>query len=127
MAIVDATTVFILICFLGILSNDDYEALLFRKILMILVIDAYNVLKSVFWKNHISESLRNQFIKQLAGYARKKGHKIVVVFDVGPYDYVTKDRIKGIAVIYSGVHESADDVIKRYLKEHSAKDLWLVS
>ena len=94
---------------------------------MILLIDAYNVLKQVFSAEFIDDRKRKNFIGQLGRYAKKRQHKIVLVFDGGPYDRATKERISGVYVVYSGSLESADDYIKRYLKENKELDLLLIS
>ncbi|MFC1841619.1 NYN domain-containing protein [Candidatus Dependentiae bacterium] len=94
---------------------------------MILLIDGYNLIKQVMLRNKISEFERKRFINQLGKYHKIKGHKIELVFDGGEFDFPTKDRINGVYVIYSGYGESADDFIKRYLDEHKALDILLVS
>lgn len=93
---------------------------------MILLIDGYNVLKQV-GPEKVSERERASFIKQLAKYAKNKGHKVVLVFDGGPFDWSSQERISGIYVVYSGVQETADDYIKRYLQDNRAYDVLLVS
>ncbi len=95
---------------------------------MIIVIDAYNLLRSIPPHGRkVSDTERGKFIAQVSRYGRSKGHKMVVVFDGGPYDWPQKERINGVQVIYSGVHESADDYIKDYLDAIRAKDVLLVS
>ncbi len=94
---------------------------------MIIVIDAYNILKQVITKQEISEKDRIHFIAQMGRYAKIKQHKMIIVFDGGPYEWVHKEKSNGITVMYSGVNESADDVIKHYLEDHQTKDLLLVS
>ena len=94
---------------------------------MIIVIDGYNVLKQMLVNGYVSEHQKKQFINQLSVYGKRKGHKIVLVFDGGPYEWPDKDRINNVYVIHSGVNESADEYIKRYLTEHKVEDLLLVS
>ncbi|MFC1842677.1 NYN domain-containing protein [Candidatus Dependentiae bacterium] len=94
---------------------------------MILLIDGYNVIKQAMLKSKITERERDKFIKQLSKYHEAKGHNIKLVFDGGPFDFPTKEKISGIYVIYVGAQESADDYIKRYLSEHKALDILLVS
>ena len=95
---------------------------------MIIVIDAYNMLRSVPPHGRkVTENERKQFLNQLARYAQQKGHKIVVVFDAGPYEWPYKERHKGIYTVYSGVHRSADDYIKEYLDTLRTRDVLLVS
>lgn len=94
---------------------------------MIVLIDGYNVIKQAMFKKTISEDERRSFIKQLGKYHKIRGHKIVLVFDGGPFDYASQEKTRGVYVIYSGTQETADDYIKRYLKEHRALDILLVS
>ena len=96
-------------------------------VLMILVIDGYNVLKRALLKKHIDEQARNKFIKQLCRFAKKRGHKIKLIFDGGPMDFPTKEKIGGIHVIYVGANEIADDYIKRYIEDHRSLDILLIS
>jgi len=95
---------------------------------MIIVIDAYNLLCSVPpYKKTVTDKERAWFIKNLGIYGQRKGHKIIIVFDGGPYEWPFKENRKTVTVIYSGIHESADDYIKDYMQVHYAKDLLLVS
>jgi predicted RNA-binding protein with PIN domain len=52
---------------------------------------------------------------------------MVFVFDGGPHEWPFKENTKKVMVVYSGIHDSADDYIKEYLEEHRSKDLLLVS
>lgn len=94
---------------------------------MIIVIDAYNVLKQQSDTLQVSEKERNRFIALCGKYGTIKGHKVVVVFDAGPYDMVTQFREHGAYVVYSGYRETADSYIKRYLNDHKEYDVLLVS
>lgn len=94
---------------------------------MLIVIDGYNLLKQVLRETMISEFRREQFIKQLSAYAAKKSHKIIVVFDAGPFSRSTKERMHGIYVVYSGTRETADDYIRDYVEAHKSEDLLLVT
>ncbi|HLW72582.1 MAG TPA: NYN domain-containing protein [Candidatus Babeliales bacterium] len=95
---------------------------------MIIIVDAYNLLRSVPpYKKTITDKERAQFIAQLGVYGRRKGHKIVIVFDGGPYEWPFRENGKTVTIVYSGMHESADDYIKEYVEAHRAKDLLLVS
>jgi len=95
---------------------------------MIIVVDAYNLLRSVPpYKKTITDKERAQFITKLSSYGRRKGHKIVIVFDGGPHEWPFKENMKTVTVVYSGIHESADDYIKEYIDAHHMKDLLLVS
>lgn len=80
---------------------------------MILLIDAYNILKQTIGSGFIDEPIRKQFIKTMATYATHKSHEIVLIFDGGPYERPTTFHKAGISIIYAGRRLSADDVIKK--------------
>jgi predicted RNA-binding protein with PIN domain len=95
---------------------------------MIIIVDAYNLLRAVPpYKRTITDNERAQFIKNLSAYGRRKGHKVVIVFDGGPYEWPSKENMKTVTVVYSGIHQTADDYIKEYVEAHKAKDLLLVT
>lgn len=95
---------------------------------VIIIIDAYNLLHAMpGYKKAMTDRERAHFIAQLSGYGRHKGHKMVIVFDGGPYDWPFRETMKAVQVVYSGIHESADDYIKEYIQAHKAKDVLLVS
>lgn len=95
---------------------------------MIIVVDAYNLLHSMpVYKKTLTDQERAKFINQLGTYGRRKGHKMIVVFDGGPYEWPYRENGKTVQVIYSGINESADDYIKEYIDVHKAQDLLLVS
>src|SRR5437870_4731380 len=95
---------------------------------MIIIVDAYNLLHAISSsKKAMTDKERAKFITLLGSYGKAKGHKMVIVFDGGPYEWPFKENTKRVCVVYSGMHESADDYIKQYLQEHRAKDLLLVS
>ena len=94
---------------------------------MIIIIDGYNVLKHLLHPEFVSDHHKNTFIRQLNKYSKNKGHKIVLIFDGGPYEWPDKERVDGIYVIHSGYKESADEYIKRYLDEYKASRLGIES
>lgn len=95
---------------------------------MIIVIDAYNLLRTVPpYKKTITDQERKQFLAQLGRYGRFKGHKVVVVFDGGPYEWPVKEKQLSVVVVYSGIHETADDYIREYIEAHRAKEMLLVT
>lgn len=95
---------------------------------MIIIVDAYNLLRAIPpYKATITEHERNDFVRQLAEYGRRKNHKIVLVFDGGSHTWPFKVAAKRIQIVYSGINESADDYIKGYCDSHRGQDLLLVS
>jgi predicted RNA-binding protein with PIN domain len=95
---------------------------------MIIVVDAYNLLRSVPpYNKTTTDKERAQFIAQLSAYGRRKGHKMIIVFDGGPHEWPFRENMKTVQIVYSGIHATADDYIKEYVEAHQAKDLLLVS
>lgn len=80
---------------------------------MIILIDAYNVLKQGSSAKHISDAQRTAFIKRLDRYGRLKEHTIIVVFDAGESSRPTEERRGMTRIIYSGHNASADEILKR--------------
>lgn len=94
---------------------------------LIILVDGYNVIKQVLGVTRVPEPRREQFINDIIRYARKKGHKVVLVFDGGSFGYPYREQCQGVTVIYSGYKETADDVIKGYIAEHRSQEIVLVS
>jgi len=93
---------------------------------MHLIIDGYNLLHVTLpLFQGASEDLqrgREQLIDQLSSYRRKRPCEITVVFDGWRGGWVTerKERNKGIDLIFSKLGETADEVIKRLVKERGS-------
>jgi predicted RNA-binding protein with PIN domain len=94
---------------------------------MQIIIDGYNFIKSVVKKNFISDSERSFLSHQIALYGKSKGHKILIVFDGGPFMWPIEERTGGIDIVYVGQQMSADAYIITYLQEHCLHDPLLVS
>lgn len=94
---------------------------------MIVVVDAYNLLKRGSRTIEISYQDRVRFIAWLTAYQKQKGHSIVVVFDGGDALWPTVHQQRHVSVVYSGVNRSADDYIKQYIAQHAHQELLLVS
>jgi len=94
---------------------------------VIILIDAYNMLKQIIIRREVADRERTRFLSLMSRYGNKKKHYMVVVFDGGPYEWLHKERVHGIQVVYSGVHQTADDYIKHYICGHQESDLLLVS
>src|SRR5258708_757099 len=94
---------------------------------MIIIVDGYNVLRGVLDGREASEQARNHFLAQLGRYAKRKKHKIILIFDGGssPMPFVSDHH--GVTVVYSGYVDTADDLIKIKLTELQGKDVLLVS
>ena len=90
---------------------------------MLLAIDGYNFIKQSPELRKLEQialqKAREGLIERLAQYKRMKSHAITVVFDGGPQGTGTGHRelSRGIAIIFSKPHETADDVLKRLAAE----------
>ncbi len=84
-----------------------------------IIIDGYNLIRrSSSLRAAEREELqhgRETLLQRLVRYRRIKPHRITVVFDGmgAPCGAQRRDRVAGIAVIFSGPGESADQVIGR--------------
>lgn len=94
---------------------------------MHIIIDGYNVLKQVVHSGDISSMQRRAFINALGKYGAKKNHHITIVFDGGPDTWPTQEKDHGVMVIYAGIKQSADDLIKRAMKERQHNILVVTS
>jgi predicted RNA-binding protein with PIN domain len=86
-----------------------------KEEIMHIIVDGYNVLKQALASKMISDSQRRAFINMLGKYGQKKNHHIIVVFDGGPDVWPSQEKDHGILVAYSGIKQSADDLIKKAL------------
>ncbi len=94
---------------------------------MVIVIDAYNVLKADFGNAFIQPHVTERFIDDLWAYSKRKHHTLLVVFDGGP-DVRASRRVKDyLQVIYAGRSRSADDAIKELLEILNPADTLLVT
>lgn len=98
---------------------------------MILLIDGYNLLRSIFHKEKGKlDKQRDQLIKLLGVYRDQQAEKIkqlIIVFDAGPDRHASREVHKGVAVMFSGQRRSADDWIVEYVAKHLDYDFFLVS
>lgn len=94
---------------------------------VIIIIDAYNILKYFYQDEYITEKQRSQFIQQLIRYGKKKGHELKIVFDGGPHGLPDRIVKKPVTVIYTGAQERADDYIIRDMKKYKGYEVLIVS
>lgn len=93
---------------------------------MNILIDGYNLIKQLI-ATSVTEKERSWFQQRCAEYARKKGHKIIIVYDAGPYTRMTKINEGRVTTIFSGHKDTADDVIKDYIDRKLLKNMLLVT
>ncbi len=94
---------------------------------MFLLIDAYNILKQIMPAKEITQAQRQQFTNLVLGYARRKNHYAVIVFDGGQSLWPSTEQKKHGSITFSGTRSSADDYIKRFITENKNKEMLLVS
>ena len=94
---------------------------------MILLIDAYNVLKQIVASDQATAQEKTAFIAMIVRYARLKNVSIELVFDGGPYGLPDRVSVKNIVVSHSGAQESADDLIKSLIHAYKGREVLLVS
>jgi len=94
---------------------------------MILLIDAYNVLKQIVSSDQATPQEKTAFIATIGQYARLKNISIELVFDGGPYGLPDRVLVKNVVISHSGAQESADDLIKSLIHAYKGRDVLLVS
>jgi predicted RNA-binding protein with PIN domain len=94
---------------------------------MKIIIDGYNMLKSVFAVDFITDTQRNAAINKLQRYAQKKNHEIMIVFDGGPHSWPVREQHNEVTIIFSGYSMTADEYIQDYLSKTSPTEILLVT
>ncbi|HXW86158.1 MAG TPA: NYN domain-containing protein [Candidatus Bathyarchaeia archaeon] len=94
---------------------------------MIIIIDGYNVMKTIYHHGKMTEKERQRFIEKIGEYAHVKRHSMRVVFDGGPYMWPHMEKKCGISVVYVGAKDSADDYIIDYVIRHARKDVLVIT
>jgi predicted RNA-binding protein with PIN domain len=95
---------------------------------LIILIDAYNLLKTVLHVQFISDQQRAKFLDLLNAYAQHRpSNQIILVFDGGQDLYEVEQNYKHLRLFYSGSMQIADDVIKKKLYAYRGHDILLVT
>jgi predicted RNA-binding protein with PIN domain len=100
---------------------------------MHLIIDGYNLLHTIRSLINLSSTRlqweREQLIDQISTYQKDKPCGVTVVFDgwQGGWSNETREKKKGIEVLFSKVGEKADEVIKRLVKEKGSGTIVITS
>jgi len=94
---------------------------------MIILIDAYNLFKTVLHAQFVQKTERAKFLNLFEKYAQMRSHEIKLVFDGGGDAYELVDVYKYIRIYYSGYNKTADDLIKKMLQSHQGSDVLLVT
>lgn len=94
---------------------------------MIILIDAYNFIKSVTICKFVDEKTIQSWILQFKSYAACRKNSIILIFDAGPMSFQTKENHGLVQVVYAGWQKTADDAIKNWLDCNKGKDVLLVT
>lgn len=95
---------------------------------MRIVIDGYNLLKAVFYKEKgMLDRQREALLRMLAVYHLKSGHSIAIVFDGGHSLHATRQVQQGVELFFSGQRRSADELITSYIARYKGGELLLVT
>lgn len=106
-------------------SYDGYSCL---AIIMLILIDAYNILKQRAGNAvEVTDRERSDFLHKIRGYCKHKGHEPLVVFDGGSYQRPTTLPHHGVTVIYAGHRSTADEVLKDLIELNQRRDVLVVS
>jgi predicted RNA-binding protein with PIN domain len=93
---------------------------------MKLIIDGYNLIRSVTHRRATEPDIQHM-LGRLRRYQRVTQHEIVIVFDGGDGTHRYQTGYHGLTVWYSGVRETADDLIKDFLRTAHADGTVLIS
>lgn len=89
---------------------------------MILLLDAYNIIRHLFvHKEAEADARRDWFMQRMARYfAAKHGPvtQVIVVFDGGLFGHRQRDIYRGVIRLYAGRGHSADDVLVEYAEKY---------
>ena len=85
---------------------------------MKILVDGYNLLYRIFQKDPMAlqEEEREYLVDMLNAYKKIKAHKITIVFDGRSHE---KINTRGLTVIFTKESESADDYIKKFVRQNS--------
>jgi uncharacterized protein len=88
-----------------------------------IIIDGYNFIRQSdtlrLFERASLERGRAELIRRLSNYKRARGHRLTVVFDgwaAGPAEE-ERDRAGGVNIVFSRRKETADEVIKRMVRQ----------
>lgn len=92
----------------------------------LIIIDGYNILNS--WDKYIPflkmsfENARNELVYDMGEFSKLTGVDLLLVFDAYKINFVeSKEKIKGIEVVYTRKNETADQYIEKKMDELGRK------
>lgn len=94
---------------------------------MILLIDAYNLIKQIYGKSEVLDREILKFTNELRSYLKKTSNSAILIFDGGFNNFITVSREKSLEIVYAGYSKIADDLIKKYLNDLNPDSTILVT
>ncbi|MGZ6250417.1 MAG: NYN domain-containing protein [Candidatus Chromulinivorax sp.] len=95
---------------------------------MIILIDAYNLFKTVLHVQSISDKELQNFLHFFDRYAQSKPHhQLILVFDGGPRLEEHYEQYAYLQLIYSGTIQIADQVLIKKMHEYRSHEVLLVT
>jgi len=94
---------------------------------MIVIVDAYNILKYVHGSDGVGEREKEDFLSVVRVRARMKQYNVIVVFDGGSSSYPLRYDDHGIEVMYAGNRQSADHAIEALCGTYRGREVVVVS
>jgi predicted RNA-binding protein with PIN domain len=94
---------------------------------MFVFVDAYNVLKTMKGIDYVLPQESEYFIACAQQRALNRGYQVVVVFDAGEGKRPTIYHRPHATIIYSGLQQSADDMLIQVIEQSSGHENFLVT
>lgn len=94
---------------------------------MIIVVDAYNFLKSITGTVFIEDRVLRDWTLRLQRYAKQRNNQVIMVFDSGPSFFPSKQKSGLFEAVYVGQGRTADDYLKQWLEQKKHEDILLVT
>lgn len=92
-----------------------------------MLIDGYNLIKHLSGSKQTSQSERDRFVREIAGYLKNRDVTGYIVFDGGSTAYPEKHAHGVFTVIYAGYKTIADDYIVHFIKQHKEYEILVVT
>lgn len=94
---------------------------------MLIIIDAYNLLKQIIRSSTATQPQRDQFINIIKHYANLTNNKIILVFDGENKNYQNYISLGNITIVYSGYKKNADQHIKDLISNTKSSQMVIVT
>lgn len=94
---------------------------------MIVLVDAYNVLKTMHSAHFIVPGTADRFVRKVYARAAAQGYRVEIVFDGGAGGQHRVERRPQGTTIYTGSKQSADEMIYSLVEQYRPNEVVVVS